>query len=528
MTHNDRLEDVTLDYRSEMLQQTNSRSAHSFSSEALLPRPKPRQRRNLKSKELELNLRKGDIKPLVDLLSDDELPEDYVVFNVPVSSSLKSLSNNEHLIVNHPNFLPQAETTPYSSRNSSLFSKSSLATVDSELLSDEAKKLTLEFNTEADTLAREQHLQRRSMLLKFSRPKSEGNPEKLKHISITRPSSLPPKDKYESYRHTRDYQDMVEKALKRESAREIERISKNRKTLKAQRENLYAWRNIVIPDFREKIKLSSTRELWWQGIPAELRGEIWSTQIGDFLNVADKVDTLIQESKIACEMTRIIQHSLAKVYPHLCMFQEGPLCQDLVTVIRSFFIFQKGNFSLLDFANIEFLAATILYYVKDVRQSIIILVNLMGRKLFSLLARDPQCEYISDQCSSFEKALYKTDVSIYNHFKIIDLKPIEYLSPLCGTILSGYFPVNISARLLDVYCFEGDFFLLRSILGMFRQIHYKLFGSKEEVLKLLGSSCLNVLNGDNKEDSGELMGFKYLDVGHEEEFVKCIRDILRA
>ena len=77
------------------------------------------------------------------------------------------------------------------------------------------------------------------------------------------------------------------------------------------------------------------------------------------------------------------------------------------------------------------------------------------------------------------------------------------------TLYSQHVSVDITSRIWDVMFFEGDSFLLRVALGVLMKYEHKLYGSQEEVLKILG------------------WGASRLDLGDEDDFMRVVRNALK-
>lgn len=49
------------------------------------------------------------------------------------------------------------------------------------------------------------------------------------------------------------------------------------------------WSTEILPQWEASRKLRKTRELWWQGLPPSVRGQVWRLAIGNDLNVTRKL-----------------------------------------------------------------------------------------------------------------------------------------------------------------------------------------------------------------------------------------------
>jgi hypothetical protein len=73
---------------------------------------------------------------------------------------------------------------------------------------------------------------------------------------------------------------------------------------------------------------------------------------------------------------------------------------------------------------------------------------------------------------------------------------------------SQKFGMDIASRIWDVYVFEGDKALVRAAVGTLAKLEGRLYGSKEEILDVLGSAA----NGQ-------------WELGPEDDFIKLVRDM---
>ncbi|KAL4968063.1 putative TBC domain protein [Aspergillus stella-maris] len=320
--------------------QTLSPSTHNLStspsSTKTLSR-KPSWQRNRKSlKELEEEYHD----------SDDELPEDASLWNIPISprpvdDRAPSRDHSPNRASPGPRPFPlshsvseaavaaaPAHRSPATSRanrqmvrsssagpergqisprNPRLYSYNSMMSD----LSEEAKNLTqaLEFHADENDRKRGDSLQSGDSLRSSADSKRDSktpielpplqksnimidplpiSKEKEKVLTRTRPSWLPPKDQKEEKRHLREYKRMMEQsreAEKRKAARAASAKCERDNT----RESLQQiWDDYVYPNWTKAIGETRTRELWWRGIPSRIRGSTWSRAIGNELALSEE------------------------------------------------------------------------------------------------------------------------------------------------------------------------------------------------------------------------------------------------
>lgn len=114
------------------------------------------------------------------------------------------------------------------------------------------------------------------------------------------------------------------------------------------------------------------------------------------------------------------------------------------------------------------------------------LVNLLNRPLpLAFYTQDSGA--ISRVYNLFLKAFQYKLPSLYQHIVVIlQLQPAEYLEAMFLTLFSLHAPLEVVCRIWDVYGFEGDAFLVRAAVGVLMAMESRLYGSREEVLRILG------------------------------------------
>ncbi|KAJ4988340.1 TBC1 domain family member 14 [Stagonosporopsis vannaccii] len=115
--------------------------------------------------------------------------------------------------------------------------------------------------------------------------------EKQKYLSRTRPSWLPPKNPKEEKKHLKEYQRMlarIEEAERLEAQRAQEEALAREKASRIKAEY---WSNLLLPNWATEMTKpelrASHRKMWWNGIPPRLRGQVWSKAVGNDLEVTE-------------------------------------------------------------------------------------------------------------------------------------------------------------------------------------------------------------------------------------------------
>ncbi|KAL4893305.1 hypothetical protein BDV59DRAFT_178000 [Aspergillus ambiguus] len=112
--------------------------------------------------------------------------------------------------------------------------------------------------------------------------------EKEKVLTRTRPSWLPPKDQKEERRHLKEYKKMMEQSREADKRRAAKAAS-----AKCEKDNTrdalqHMWDEYVYPHWDRAIGETRTRELWWRGVPARSRGSTWQRAIGNELSLSEE------------------------------------------------------------------------------------------------------------------------------------------------------------------------------------------------------------------------------------------------
>ena len=96
---------------------------------------------------------------------------------------------------------------------------------------------------------------------------------------------------------------------------------------------------------------------------------------------------------------------------------------------------------------------------------------------------------------------------LHNHLhNVLQLSPDEYIAPMFRTLFCNRLAIDTTSRMWDVYVFEEDRALIRGAVGTLAALESRLYGTKEEVLSVLGWE-----------------GPEW-NVGNEDDFMKGVRD----
>ncbi|TID29934.1 hypothetical protein CANINC_001445 [Pichia inconspicua] len=288
----------------------------------------------------------------IDFLSDDVLPDNLIVFDVPSLHSLNSISTikgrkpslrrkttissnssgepatatNTHNITKQiesdvPNvysnvirpiftsdYTPSSCMSSPATRASSIFSKSSDVSEfrfsQEESMSPLSQEVKL-INDHRDVKL-EETLQRMMLLKNLSQV--DINQPNHKYISTTRQPNLPPKSRSEILKHENDYKSIVSKEISHEK-QEFKKYQEKKKQIDDRNHKDERLWNQVMENYDTLINLPQTRELWWRYVSSKHRSKIWKKQF-------------ISEKKTVFEVSylkQLIQNS-ADVINEACNF----------------------------------------------------------------------------------------------------------------------------------------------------------------------------------------------------------------
>lgn len=364
----------------------------------------------------------------------------------------------------------------------------------------------------------------------------------------------------ETSKHLREFKLLKKNAMKSELENDLIKNTQKMERIKQQQQDLMIWKEHIIPNFEQFIQLPKTRELWWRGIPSELRKIIWLKQM-DKIEIVDKNsrtetsndnDTIKNDDPINNnddtinnnddtindnddtinnnddtinnnddddnnndddernvfhetengnnDLEKKIENDVKNI--QFTEFRNDErLKSKLITMLNKYSGIRQYDSAITD------LSAVILYNIQDVDSSIKILIGILNTPILKLLYKDESAEF-SKESESFLRTFEKKLVNLNYHFKKINLTGDEYLPIIIKPIFTNHLNIKILSRIIDILIFEGNYFIWRSVLAFMKKINYKLYGNKQEILSILKSKI-------------------YFDVGDEDEFITDIRGILK-
>jgi hypothetical protein len=354
--------------------------------------------------------------------------------------------------------------------------------------------------------------------------------EKLTVLTRTRPSWLPPKSKSEERRHLKEYEKMVI-ASQTMARKKMEKAKAEEDFKERTRANIAkAWEELVIPNWDNMIKEPRTRELWWRGIAPKSRYAAWKSAIGNDLGLTEvsftaalnrahdieitlstdsgrgRHDSTTSIATVMDEEARQehinlfhqINVDINSTYPHLHLFQRGdPSHQALKDAVHAY-IFYAQTYPY--HPSLTRIAAQFLLASFPPADTFISMSNLLNRQLpVSFATNDStQLTKLYDLCL---KAMHYGLPQLTTHLETtLHLPPSRYLAPMLRSLFSLALPPDVTTRIWDVYVFENDPLLVRTVVGVLGLLEDRLYGDRESVLALLTGGREWDLRGMSEDD----------------------------
>ncbi|XP_041939196.1 TBC1 domain family member 12 isoform X1 [Alosa sapidissima] len=307
-----------------------------------------------------------------------------------------------------------------------------------------------------------------------------------------RPANLPAKSSEEAQRHRQEYDEMVAEAKKRE-LKEAQRKKKMMKERFKQEESIasamVAWNNEILPNWESMRGTRRVRELWWQGLPPNVRGKVWSLAIGNELNITPELYEIFLSrakerwrsfSEIGSETETeaesgasvadressldVIKLDISRTFPSLFIFQKGGPYHDVLHSILGAYTCYRPDVGYVQ--GMSFIAAVLILNLEEA-DAFIAFANLLNKPCQLAFFRVDH-ELMMKYFAAFEVFFEENLPRLFSHFKSCSLTPDLYLIDWIFTLYSRPLPLDVACRVWDVFCRDGEEFLFRTGLGILR------------------------------------------------------------
>ncbi|KAF2201372.1 hypothetical protein GQ43DRAFT_371628 [Delitschia confertaspora ATCC 74209] len=458
---------------------------------------------------------------------DDELPEDAVIWNVPMSPRP---AHERSPVPSAPHSPPRHSVSPALSRvpsDRSTASQAHFPPRTSSRKNSAPPSPALSEALEAYQVENEQQQEVERQMPKSPRPVSgeqkqprgktqslpplrrsdplidplQPSKEKERYLSRTRPSWLPPKDPKEERKHLKELQQIEARRLAAERAEAVKVEEQRIAREKAEIVKTDLWRQYLLPNWDTEIKSKAgrakNRKVWWQGVPSKMRDEVWLKAIGNDLGVteatyhkalekalSDEPHKEADQQALEAEQT-FLQKETKKVFPECGLFGPGQvLHEDLVKVWLAYKEYRPD-------VPIQFLDGVL-------HISALLLTALSPAHAFTALAnllnRPTPLVFLTDQTSAMGPAfaivmatLRLKAPSLANHFeRTLGLEPGNYLGGLFRGLLCQVLELEMAGRFMDLYVLEGERVVTRGVVAWLLAREGGLYGGREEVIEAIG------------------------------------------
>ncbi|KAL8731785.1 MAG: hypothetical protein Q9166_003232 [cf. Caloplaca sp. 2 TL-2023] len=330
--------------------------------------------------------------------------------------------------------------------------------------------------------------------------------EKEKVLSRTRPSWLPPKDQREEKKHLKEYQRMMESSLEAERKKAARAAVQKCAEDDTKNTLLQIWEEHVLPNWDQATREPRTRELWWRGIAPRSRAKVWQRAIGNDLTLNEttysKASQRAKDTQVRIASSPgdappkekawfdAIRRDANVTFPELKVFQSGgPLHDSLVDVLMAYSMYRSDvGYS----HGTHLLAALLLLTLPSAPCTFITLANLLNRALpLAFLTGDPAAcaKAYSLVFALLEHKYPRLHTHLFSPDQGLNIHPHELFEPMMRTLFLGPgegLGIEAASRVWDVMVFDGDSAVVRSVVGVMGWLEGRLYGSREEVLGVLG------------------------------------------
>lgn len=303
-----------------------------------------------------------------------------------------------------------------------------------------------------------------------------------------RPANLPAKSEEEAQRHRQEYDEMVAEAKKRE-LKEAQKKKKQMKERFKQEESIanamVVWNNEILPNWESMRGTRRVRDLWWQGLPPNVRGKVWSLAIGNELNItSDLYEIFLSRAKERWKSFRetgseiesdvdsadressldLIKLDISRTFPSLFIFQKGGPYHDLLHSVLGAYTCYRPDVGYVQ--GMSFIAAVLILNLEEA-DAFIAFANLLNKPCQMAFFRVDH-ELMLKYFAAFEVFFEENLPRLFNHFKSYNLTPDLYLIDWIFTLYAKSLPLDVACRVWDVFCRDGEEFLFRTGLGILR------------------------------------------------------------
>ncbi|XP_062858701.1 TBC1 domain family member 12 isoform X3 [Trichomycterus rosablanca] len=251
---------------------------------------------------------------------------------------------------------------------------------------------------------------------------------------------------------------------------------------------MVVWNTEILPNWDSMRGTRRVKDLWWQGLPPNVRGRVWSLAIGNELNITPELyEIFLSRAKERWRSFKetgseaeaedsgasladressldLIKLDISRTFPSLFIFQKGGPYHDLLHSVLGAYTCYRPDVGYVQ--GMSFIAAVLILNLEEA-DAFIAFANLLNKPCqmaFFRVDHDLMLKYFAAFEVFFEENLPR----LFSHFKSANLTPDLYLIDWIFTLYSKSLPLDVACRVWDVFCRDGEEFLFRTALGILR------------------------------------------------------------
>ena len=157
-----------------------------------------------------------------------------------------------------------------------------------------------------------------------------------------------------------------------------------------------------------------------------------------------------------------IEVDLPRTFPQLSFFKDGSPMQDDLKKLLMSYAFYRPDVGYIQ--GMSYIAAVLLLYM-DVHSAFSCFANLLSSHFyFDFFRLDPQ--KINGHLSVYDALFHETIPKLFVHFQNEEILSEMYMIDWLLTLYSRSMPIDIAARVWDLYLCEGEMSLFRVAIGI--------------------------------------------------------------
>ncbi|KAK9887169.1 hypothetical protein WA026_020622 [Henosepilachna vigintioctopunctata] len=300
-------------------------------------------------------------------------------------------------------------------------------------------------------------------------------------IQHPRPSNLPAKSVEEEEKHREEYRAILAAAKRKDALNCATRDKLEKKQLKEEERLANASKHFtqhVLLNWETMKCNKKTRELWWQGLPSNVRGKVWCLAIGNELNLTQQLyEICLARAQARLKSTEpnslelainqeqsldVIQLDISRTFPHLGIFQEGGPYSEVLHSLLAAYVCYRPDVGYVQ--GMSYIAAILILNMEQYN-AFICFANLLNQPLhlsaFTLNQNQMHAYY-----EAYNEFLKYNLPKLYSHFQKSGLTPDLYLLDWIYTIFAKAMPLDVACRIWDVFLRDGFEFIFRTALGI--------------------------------------------------------------